>query len=79
VLFRLRLARSLSWRRLGAAVACVVIGLAGTALPALVVAGLLAVVLVVLIVWEDRAARERRRRGEPTPLERLDADASEAG
>jgi low temperature requirement protein LtrA len=79
VLFRLRLAGTLSSRRLGAAVTCIVIGLAGTALPALAVAALIAAVLVVLIVWEDRAARTRRRRGEPTPLERLDAPKQTAG
>jgi low temperature requirement protein LtrA len=79
VLFRLRLARSLSWRRLGAAGACVVIGLGGTAMPALAVAALLALVLVVLIAWEDRAARHRRRRGERSPLEQLDAEEQRAG
>jgi low temperature requirement protein LtrA len=73
VLFRLRLARSLSWRRLGAAAACIVIGLAGTAMPALVVAALIVALLVVLIAWEDQAARLRRRRGEPSPLEQLGA------
>ena len=72
VLFRLRLARSLSWRRLGAAGACVVVGLLGTVLPALAVTALLTAVLVVLIAWEDQAARIRRRRGEPSPLEHLD-------
>jgi len=77
VLFRLRLARSLSWRRLGAACACVIIGLVGTATPGLVVAALLAAVLVVLIMWEDQAARRRRRHGEPSPLEQL--GATEAG
>jgi low temperature requirement protein LtrA len=73
VLFRLRLAGSLSWRRLGAAAACVVIGLAGTELPALAVAALLAAVLVALIAWEDQAARSRRGRGEASPLEQLEA------
>ena len=72
VLFRLRLARSLSVKRLGAAVACIAIGLLGTAVPALVVATLLAVVLVVLIVVEHVAERRRRARGEPSPLERLE-------
>ena len=79
VLFRLRLAGSLSWRRLGAAAACVVVGLAGTALPALAVAALLAVVLVLLIGWEDDAARRRRRRGEPSPLDQLAAGGEAAG
>ena len=73
VLFRLRLARSLSCKRVGAAAACVVVGLVGTAMPALVVATLLAAVLVVLIVVEHRAERRRRRRGEPSPLDRLEA------
>ena len=48
-------------------------------MPALAVAALLALVLVVLIAWEDRAARGRRRRGERSPLEQLDAEEQGAG
>jgi len=72
VLFRLRLARSLSYKRVGAAAACVVVGFLGTAVPALVVATLLAADLVVLIVVEHLAERRRRSRGEPSPLDRLE-------
>jgi low temperature requirement protein LtrA len=74
VLFRLRLAGSVSWKRLGAALACVGVGLVGTVTPALVVAALLVAVLLVLIVLEDRAGRSRRRRGEPSPLQQLGAE-----
>ena len=45
VLFRLRMAGSLSWKRLLGAVACLVVGLAGTVASALVVASLLVAVL----------------------------------
>ena len=79
VLFRLRLARSLSWRRSGLPAPASSSASAEQAMPALAVAALLALVLVVLIVWEDRAARHRRRRGERSPLEQLDAEEQRAG
>ena len=75
VLFRLRLAGTLSGKRLGAAFACVGVGLLGLVVSALVVAALLVVVLVVVIALEHAAGRRRRLRGEPTPLERLEQDA----
>jgi len=70
-LFRLRMAGSLSWKRLGGASACVAVGGVGTFAPALVVATLLVAVLVTVIVSEHVAAARRRARGEPSPLERL--------
>jgi low temperature requirement protein LtrA len=70
-LFRLRMAGSLSRKRLGGAIACVAVGGVGTFAPALLVATLLVAVLVAVIVSEHVAAARRRARGEPSPLERL--------
>jgi low temperature requirement protein LtrA len=72
-LFRLRMAGSLSWKRLGGALACVAVGGAGALAPALVVEALLVVVLVAVIGAEQLAAARRRARGEQSPLERLEA------
>ena len=74
-LFRLRMAGSVSWRRLGGAAACVAVGAVGAFAPALAVAGLVLAVLVGVIAAEQHAGTRRRRRGEPTPLERLEATA----
>ena len=76
VLFRLRMAGSLSWKRLLGAVACLVVGLAGTVASALVVASLLVAVLATVIGGETVASRRREGRGEASPLQRLEADAS---
>ncbi|HJU46568.1 MAG TPA: low temperature requirement protein A, partial [Gaiellaceae bacterium] len=73
VLFRLRMAGSVSWRRLLGALACVVVGGIGTVAPALVVSALVVGVLVTVIGLEQLAATRRRRGGEATPLERLEA------
>ena len=75
ILFRLRLARSLTRKRLVAAVACVAVGLVGIVVPALAVSALLDAVLVILIASEHASGRRRRSRGEPSPLERLGAAA----
>jgi low temperature requirement protein LtrA len=75
VLFRLRLAGSLSWRRLGGAAGCVLAGATGAFLPALAVAALVVLVLVAVIAAERVAAARRRARGEPSPLERLEGGA----
>jgi low temperature requirement protein LtrA len=77
-LFRLRMAGSISWRRLGGALACVAIGGVRAFAPGLVVAALLFCVLVAVIASEHIAAARRRARGEPTPLERLEASALES-
>jgi low temperature requirement protein LtrA len=74
VLLRLRMAGSLGaagWRRLAGATACMAIGAIGTFAPALVVAALLFGVLVAVIVGDQIATAQRRRRGEPSPLERI--------
>ena len=75
VLFRLRMAGSLSVRRLGGALVCVAVGLIGLAVPALVVAALLVGVLVGVIALERLSSRRREARGDPSPLERLEAGA----
>jgi low temperature requirement protein LtrA len=75
VLFRLRMTGTISVKRLSGAVACVAIGLIGTLLPALVLELALVLVLVAVIASEQIAAAGRRARGEPTPLERLEASA----
>jgi len=74
-LFRLRMAGSLAWKRLAGAVACVALGLIGTAVPAIVLLALTVAVLICVIVAEHVAAMRRRGRGEPSPLERLEASA----
>jgi low temperature requirement protein LtrA len=76
VLFRLRMAGSLSWKRLAGALACLAAGFVGLVVPALALAALLVGVLVAVIVAEHLAAARRRARGEPSPLERLEATAA---
>jgi low temperature requirement protein LtrA len=77
-LFRLRMAGSISWKRLGGALACIAVGGVGAFAPALVVGALLVAVLVAVIAAEHIAGARRRARGEPTPLERLEASAVES-
>ncbi len=72
-LFRWRMAGSPGWKRLAGAAACVVLGLVGTALSALVVAALLVAVLAAVIVAEQVAGRRRTARGETSRLQRLEA------
>ena len=74
-LFRLRMAGSLAWKRLAGAVACVALGLIGTLITALLLLSLVVAVLIGVIVAEHVAAARRTGRGEPSPLERLDAQA----
>ena len=74
-LFRLRMAGSIAWKRITGAVACLFVGVVGFVLPALAVAALLVGVLVAVIGAEQLAAARRRARGEPSPLERLEASA----
>ena len=76
-LFRLRMAGSVSWRRLGGALVCLVVGLIGAFVPALVVGALLIAVLVAVIASEYVAAARRRTRGEPSLVERLEAAAGQ--
>ncbi len=74
-LFRLRMTGSLSTKRAVGALLCVGAGVIGLRVPALVVAAILVAILVGLILFEHGAAIRRRQRGEPSPLERLDASA----
>lgn len=78
-LFRLRMAGSLSAKRLGGAAACVAAGAVGAVAPALVLAGLLLAILAAVIAAEQVAAARHRARGEPSPLERLEAEAAAGG
>jgi low temperature requirement protein LtrA len=71
VLFRLRMAGSLSRKRLAGAVACVAAGFVGLAVPALVLSLLLLAILVAVIAAEVLTGARRRARGEPSPLEAL--------
>jgi low temperature requirement protein LtrA len=73
VLFRLVMAGTVSWKRLGGAVGCVVAGFVGLAVPALLLGTLLVGVLVAVIAAERVAAARRARRGEPSALEQLEA------
>ena len=75
VLFRLRMAGSLSWKRLLGALACLSLGAVGTSVPAIVLAALVIGVLVAVIAAERIAAARRANRGERSPLERLEASA----
>jgi hypothetical protein len=65
--------QAISTRRLAGAVACLGVGGIGTFAPALVVAAVLLAVLVAVIVADQVAATRRRRRGEPSPLDRIAA------
>jgi low temperature requirement protein LtrA len=74
-LFRLRLTGTVSVRRLIGAVACAVIGIAASGADAIVVSGLVCAVLVAVIGAEHVAAARRGRRGEASPIDRLEAAA----
>lgn len=72
VALRLRMTGTIPARRLAGAIACLAVAAIGTFASALVVAALLLAVLVAVIAADQVAAARRARRGEPTPLERLD-------
>jgi low temperature requirement protein LtrA len=74
-LFRLRMAGTVAWKRLGAAAACLVAAPLGSAAPALVLGSVVFAILVAVIVAEERAGARRASRGELSPLERLNAEA----
>ena len=75
-LFRLRMAGSISWKRLGGAVACVGVGLVGGFVDAWLLMALVVAVLAAVIAVEQISEARRRRRGEPSPLERVNAQAA---
>ena len=70
VLFRLRMAGSLSWKRLLGALACISLAALGPFLPALALAALIICVLIAVILAEHVAVARRRAQGEPPPPER---------
>ena len=76
VALRLRMTGTVSVKRLLGAAACVVVGFVGAFVPALVMGAMLVSVLVGVIVWEQIAGARRRARGEPSPMERLEASAA---
>jgi low temperature requirement protein LtrA len=73
VLFRLRFTGTLSTKRLAGAVGCIAVAALGPVAPALVLAALVVAVLVAVIGAEEHAARRRTARGEPAPLDALEA------
>jgi low temperature requirement protein LtrA len=74
--FRLRVAGTVAWRRLAGAAGCVAAGALGSVVPALALSSLVLVVVVAVIVSEHVAAARRTARGEPSPLEQLEAAPS---
>jgi len=76
VLFRLRMAGSVSWKRTAGVLACLAVGLLGGVAPGIVLEALLLLVLVAVLAAERAAAARRAARGEASPLEQLDAAAA---
>ena len=74
VAFRLRMAGTLSWKRLAGALACLVVAGLGRVAPGLVLGAMLVGILLAVIGGEHVAAWRRRQRGEATPMEQLDAE-----
>ena len=70
VLFRLRMAGSLSWKRLLGALSCISLAVLGPFLPALALAALIIAVLIAVILAEHLADARRRAAGEPSAPER---------
>ena len=70
-LLRLRMAGSLSRKRLLGAIACLALAALGPFVPALVLLVLTVCVLITVIGGEHLAGVRRRARGEPSPFERL--------
>jgi low temperature requirement protein LtrA len=79
VLVRLRLTGWVYWERLAGSVACVLVGVIGTAVPGLALATLLVVVLIAVIAIEQFVGTRRRARGAPSPFEQPDASAVAPG
>jgi low temperature requirement protein LtrA len=75
VALRLRMTGTITGKRLTGALACLAVGGLGGVAPAVVLVALLVLVLVIVIGSEHLAAARRRARGEPSPLDRLEASA----
>jgi len=73
VAFRRRMAGTWSNKRVSATAALVAAGLLGALMPALACACLILAILVTLIVSELLSGRSRQQRGQPSPLEALEA------
>lgn len=71
VALRLRLAGTISRRRLGGALGCVSVSAIGAAAPAWVVAALLVAVLATVVAADQIVATRRVARGEPAPVDRI--------
>jgi low temperature requirement protein LtrA len=71
VALRLRLAGTLSRRRLIGVIGCLAVAAVGPFAPAWVVAALLVAVLAAVVTAEQLAAGRRIARGEPAPIERI--------
>jgi low temperature requirement protein LtrA len=76
VLFRLRMAGTLSRKRLAGALACLAVGALGSVAPGLVLSALLVAVLVTVIAAERITEARRKARGEQSPRERLESEAA---
>jgi low temperature requirement protein LtrA len=72
-LFRWRMAGSPSVPRTLGACGCIAVAAVGSLVPGLVVAGLLVLVLVSVILYEQIRGARRPARGEPSPREALEA------
>jgi low temperature requirement protein LtrA len=70
-LFRLRMAGTLSRKRLAGAVACVAAAAIGAIAPALVLALLLLAIMIAVIAGEQVSGKRRAARGQPSPMEAL--------
>jgi low temperature requirement protein LtrA len=75
VVLRLRMAGTVAGRRVAGGLACIAVAALGGVMPALALGGILLAILVAVIVGDQVAAARRRARGEPSPLERLEASA----
>ena len=71
--FRRRMTGAWGRKRLFGALGCFAVGAAGPFVPGIVLSGLVLAVLATVIVSEYLSGVRRARRGEPTPLERLEA------
>jgi low temperature requirement protein LtrA len=77
VALRLRMTGTIGRKRLAGVVACVAVGFLGPHVSALTLSALLLGVLIAVIAAEQLAAARRVKRGQPSPLERLQASSSE--
>jgi low temperature requirement protein LtrA len=77
VALRLRMTGTIGRKRLAGVLACVVVGFLGPHVSALVLSALLLGVLIAVVAAEQLAAARRVKRGQPSPLEGLQASSAE--